>query len=124
MKLKLDENLGRRGSEILVARGHDVATVADQRMTSAEDVDLIHICRAEQRALITLDLDFSNPLVFPPHEFRGIAVLRLPSKPTFDSLIAVIRTLADGLDREELAGKPWSVESGRIRIYQNPADTV
>lgn len=80
MKLKLDENLGRRGAEILSAAGHDVMTVSEQQMRSAPDEHLLLVCHAEGRCLVSLDFDFSNPLRFPPHEYSSIAVLR-PSTP-------------------------------------------
>jgi predicted nuclease of predicted toxin-antitoxin system len=120
VKLKLDENLGRRGADILTADGHDVATVASQSMTSASDDEVIDACRNEGRALVTLDVGFSNPLVYPPDRYSGIAVLRLPAKPSAAALIAVIKTLADALKRETLTGFLWSVEAGRIRVYQPP----
>ena len=122
MKPKLDENLGRRCIDILTAAGHDVATVVEQSMTSAEDRALIEACAREDRALVTLDLDFSNPLTFPPHLYAGIAVLRLPSEPSHASPVAIVRTLIDALKREELRGRLWSVEGNRIRIYQAPTE--
>lgn len=81
MKLKLDENLGARGVEVLSQAGHDVLTVAEQGLCSTTDRTLIEVCRTEGRCLVTLDLDFANPLVFRPSEYAGIAVLRLPAKP-------------------------------------------
>jgi predicted nuclease of predicted toxin-antitoxin system len=118
VKLKLDENLGRRCIELLQAAGHEVSTVEDQSLTSASDATLIDACKVEGRALITLDLDFSNPLVFPPHQYAGIAVLRLPDKPSYAALVATVRTLAEALERETLKGRLWSVEQGKIRVYQ------
>ncbi len=81
MKLKLVENLGERGARLFPSAGHEVSTVPEQNLCSARDRVLIRAYRAEDRCLVTLDLDFSNPFLFPPWEFSGIAVLRLPHKP-------------------------------------------
>lgn len=120
MKLKLDENLGVRGREILLQGGHDVATVAEQKMTGSEDCELIEICRQEERCLVTLDLDFANPLSFPPRNYFGIAVLRLPARATAEYLLTLVRTFARALESETIAGHLWVVEVGRIRIHQEP----
>jgi predicted nuclease of predicted toxin-antitoxin system len=122
VKLKLDENLGRRCIDVLTAAGHDVATAAGQSMTSATDLELIEMCAKEGRGLVTLDLDLSNPIVFPPQRYAGIAVLRLPSQPSYGNLLTLVRTLVDALEREKLVGRLWSVESGRIRVYEPPLD--
>jgi len=46
MKLKLDENLGRRVQALLRHRSHDVQTVPDQRLCAATDEGLIQACRS------------------------------------------------------------------------------
>lgn len=78
MRLKLDENLGSRGLKMLQEAGHDVPSVYLQELTSEPDTSFIDICYAEGRALVTLDLDFSNPIVFKPSQYSGIIVLRSP----------------------------------------------
>lgn len=118
MKLKLDENLGSRGSELFRHAGHDVVTVPEQGLCGAIDRDLIKICRDEHRALVTLDMDFGNPLLFRPGDYFGIAVLRLRLRPSHDDLLDTIRTLIRGLARETIEGRLWIVQRGRIRAYQ------
>lgn len=118
MKLKLDENLGIKAAELLRQAGHDVSTVPEQNLCSIPDKDLIALCRNEQRCLVTLDLDFGNPLLFRPQEYSGIAVLRLPSKPSPNDLYETIGTLIGGLAREKIDKKLWIVEPRRIREYR------
>ena len=117
MKIKLDENLGNRGAEILRAAGYSVTTVVEEGLSSASDDRLIEVCRAEGKCLVTLDLDFGNPLRFDPSRYSGIVVLRLPFEFTAGDLLDAIRTLAIGLADPAVAGKLWIVQRGRIREY-------
>lgn len=120
MKLKLDENLGSRLQQLFQQRGHEVVTVADEQLCSASDETLIRTCQRERRCLVTLDLDFGNPLVFKPSEYCGIAVLRLPPKSSHADLMAAVETLLGGLAKSEISGRLWLVQPGRIREYQEP----
>lgn len=70
MKVELDENLGSLGMDFLRAAGFDVATAADQGLRSAPEAKILQACVAEDRCLVTLDKDFSNPLQYPPNELR------------------------------------------------------
>src|SRR5690606_21909640 len=101
--------------------GHDVATVPEQHLQSAADRHLIEVCRGERRCLGTLDRDFANPVVFPPDQYAGIAVLRLPPRACQADIDAAIDTLVLGLAREDIERKLWIVQERRIRIYQ-PSD--
>lgn len=118
MKLKLDENLGQLGAELLGEAGYDVATVLEEGLAGVSDQDLIDQCRREGRALVTLDLDFANPVRFPPDDYPGIAVLRLPGRFTMSRLAELLHTLNWGLARDNLTGRLWIVQPGKIRIYQ------
>jgi len=80
MKFKLDENIGQRGKQLFIDAGFDVSTVVEQKLTGAPDSELIMVCQQEKRCLVTLDLDFSNPLNYQPSPYSGIAVLRLPKQ--------------------------------------------
>jgi predicted nuclease of predicted toxin-antitoxin system len=80
MRFKFDENLESHLAVPLSAAGHDVSTVLAERLSGRPDETIYAVCQAERRILVTLDLDFSNPLRFPVAGTPGIFVLR-PSRP-------------------------------------------
>lgn len=120
MKLKLDENLGVRGKVYLETKGYDVCTVKLQGIEGAKDEQLIAKCKVDERALVTLDLDFATPLRFPPELYHGIAVLRLPKRVEQGDFEAVLETLARALTESNIIGHLWIVEKGRLRIFERP----
>lgn len=122
MKLKLDENLGPVVAGPLAAAGHDVTTVAGQGHSGIEDRDLLEVCVAEGRCLVTMDLEFANPLLFPPRRHKGVIAIRIRGRAGASVLRAAAKTLAEGLLKRRSAGgmpeaRIWIVEPGRIRAY-------
>ncbi len=122
MKFKLDENLGRRGAQTLREAGHDVTTVVEQKMAGTIDSLLIDICHKENRCLVSMDLDFANPLRFKPSNYSGIAVLRLPARPNADDILDCVRTLVSALSGRSIAGKLWIVAKGVVREHASLDD--
>ena len=49
MKVKLDENVGRHGIELLKLTGHDVMTVRDQNLQRSRDKTLFDLGAGEDR---------------------------------------------------------------------------
>lgn len=117
MKLKLDENLGKRGSLLLEAEGHDVATVVSERLAGAPDRLLLETCHEEGRVLVTLDREFADPVRFDPRRYSGIVLLRLPRRPAPVDIEDAIQTLALALLNRSPAGELWIVERGIVREY-------
>jgi predicted nuclease of predicted toxin-antitoxin system len=116
MKLKLDENLDRRLVPLLEADGHDVDTVPAEGLSGAEDDAIYAACQTAERALITLDLDFSNPFRFPPGDTEGILVVR-PPRVVLPAIRATLASVLPQLKTLKFKGTLWIVEPGRIRIY-------
>ncbi|MGH9131253.1 MAG: DUF5615 family PIN-like protein [Acidimicrobiales bacterium] len=54
MKVKLDENLGRRTIDVFRTASHDVATVHDEGLAGASDPQVRDAAVAEGRMLVTL----------------------------------------------------------------------
>jgi hypothetical protein len=117
MKIKLDENIGRRGVDILRAAGHDVMTVRDQGLQGASDETLFEICSVEARVLITLDHDFGQVLRFPPSRSAGLIILEPGPRPTSRSLLDRLRDVVAIARTNSPAGTLWIVEPGRVRIH-------
>jgi predicted nuclease of predicted toxin-antitoxin system len=120
VRLKLDENLDVRLAPLLAEAGHDVDTARNEGLSGRPDDAIYQACLRSARALITLDLDFSNPLRFPPGETEGIVVLR-PGRPILPSLRAVLLSVLPELHAGALRGLLWIVEPGRIRVH-HPRD--
>ena len=120
MKLKLDENLGRDVAEALRAAGHDVETVVDEQLSGAPDRSVIEAARVEERALVTLDLDFGNPLLFRHSAYHGVALFRIAGRVTATALAETAQVLVRTLSSKSIAGKLWIVQGGRVREYQPP----
>jgi len=117
VRIKLDENLGCQAAELLRAAGHEVTTVHEEGLVGASDEAVANACGAEGRCLVTLDLGFSNPFLFPPAHYAGIAVLRVPGQVTAEDVADRMETLIRGLSRSEIRGKLWIVQKQRIREY-------
>jgi predicted nuclease of predicted toxin-antitoxin system len=60
MRFKIDENLPVEVADLLRANMHDAMTIFDQHMIGELDPKVASVCKSEERALITLDLDFSD----------------------------------------------------------------
>jgi predicted nuclease of predicted toxin-antitoxin system len=115
MRFKVDENLPVEAADLLRMNGHDALTVFEQSMRGHPDADVAAVCKAEKRALITLDVDFAEIRAYAPEDYSGILVLRarLQDKATVLDLIS--RTLPL-LATEPLEGHLWIVDEGSIRI--------
>lgn len=118
MKFKLDENFGSRTRQIFLNAGHDVQTVREEALSGSSDQLIYETCRAEQRCLVTLDLDFADVVRFQPVNTSGIAVIRVPRNPTVALLEALIHQMLQALATMSVEGNLWIVEVGRIRVHQ------
>lgn len=117
MKFKLDENVGRRGLELLQKAGHDVMTVRDQGLGGAADERLFEVCAGEGRALITLDHDFGQVTRFPPEQSAGVVVLEVGPRAGVPAILDRLGAFLAVLEARSVAGSLWIVEPGRVRIH-------
>lgn len=72
MRFKIDENLPVDLTDLLRSAGHDALSVFDQNLVGEKDPRILEVCRKEKRALVTLDLDFSDIRTYPPQQHYGL----------------------------------------------------
>jgi predicted nuclease of predicted toxin-antitoxin system len=117
VKFKLDENLDARLAALLTERGHEADSVIAEGLCGAPDETLFVKCSEEQRVLITLDLDFADPLRFPPRRGAGVMVLR-PQRNTLALIRQTLAAALPALERDLIGGTLWIVEPHRIRVHR------
>ena len=118
MKFKIDENLPAECAVLLKNAGFTADTVADEDLSGATDTELARRANADDRVLITLDMDFANIRSYPPAEHAGIVVLR-PHSQDKSSLLALLRNLLPVLTKSSPERQLWIVEPDRIRSRDN-----
>jgi predicted nuclease of predicted toxin-antitoxin system len=115
MLFKIDENLHHEVASLLAAAGHDVETVHSEQLSGCDDARLLAVCRAEKRALVTLDRDFGDLRRYPPHETPGIIVLRI-ARQDRANLLTVVTRLLRLLGTLPLQGQLWIVTESSVRV--------
>jgi len=115
VRLKLDENLGRRLGQLLSERGHDVDTVVDEGLGGADDEAVAAAANREGRMLLTLDLDFADITRFAPGSHPGMVVIRVP-EPRPSLVTAALTGLLARHSLDDLAGCTVITQLGGVRI--------
>ena len=117
MQFKIDENLPVEVAQSLRDAGHDAITVYDQQMVGEPDPRIAAVCRSEVRAVVTLDLDFSDIRAYPPGDYHGIVVLR-PRTQAKPNVLNLISQLIPLLSTEPLEGNLWILQETGLRIRE------
>jgi predicted nuclease of predicted toxin-antitoxin system len=117
LRFKLDENIPVRALSKLRAQGHDVETAESEGLAGAADAEILAACTAEDRILVTLDLDFSDIREYPPGSHKGVWVLR-PPQQNFDAVVSLVEAGVRLSSAERTAGQLWVIDERRVRIRE------
>ena len=88
MRIKLDENLPQDLTRLLQSAGHEVADVAEEGLSGADDPPVLQAATREERLLMTFDTDFADIRVYPPDSHGGIVVFRLRDQRWLSPIVA------------------------------------
>jgi len=117
MRFLVDASLPRSAAPMLRRLGHEAADVRDIGMRSATDDAIAAHARSNQLALVTRDFDFADIRNYPPAEYSGIVVLRLPDDATAPHVVKLLETFAQRQDwLGQLGGRLAIVEALRVRF--------
>ncbi len=119
MRFLLDMGLGRRTSEFLRACGHDAIHLRDEGLQRLSDADIVTKAIAEQRIILTHDLDFGRIVALSRRQWPSVITFRLTDMRAEE----VNRRLEDTLKRFEPLlerGALISVTDDAVRVRRLP----
>lgn len=119
MRVKLDENLPHAARERLIALGWDVHDVHDEGLAGALDEAIQAACEAEDRVLLTLDMDFADTRRYDPSRSPGVIVLR-PRDQSIRAVMHCLDAAVRALSVQRVRASLWIVEPERLRIRDHP----
>jgi predicted nuclease of predicted toxin-antitoxin system len=115
VKIKIDENLPLSLAELLKELGHDVHSVFDERLNGRPDTEVWSACCAEDRFLITQDLDFSDSRKFRPGTHAGILVVRF-TDDSRENLLKGVLSAFQSNPVEEWRGALITLTEVKLRV--------
>jgi predicted nuclease of predicted toxin-antitoxin system len=117
MRFLLDANLPRSAVAAVEKCGHTVEFARDSGLGTAPDDVIAERARATHAVLVTRDLDFADVRRYPPAEYSGIVILRLPDDAMAKDIAAVLaRFLADTEVVDQLPRRLATVDETRVRF--------
>jgi len=118
MRFKIGEHLPLEIKDLLAQHRHDPVAVPEEGMAGSIDPDVAQVCRKEARALLALDLDFSDIRTYPPpQDYHDIVVFR-PAIQSITTLARLTTRVLTLLEREPLRwGLTLLGKVGKLRSY-------
>lgn len=115
MKFFLDANLPYSTKDIF-SRFGEVLHAKDVDLQAASDETIFSFAVKEKAILVTKDLDFGNPYIYPKESHYGLIILRAPFYFTAKQINAVFALFLSSTQTEELKGSIIVLGPGYQRI--------
>jgi len=115
MKFLLDENIPIEAAQGLNKLGHDVKTAIELNLKGKSDNLIFETVKKLNRVLITLDLDFSNILNYPPKSHPGIIIVRV-NNPSRKKIVEALVQFIKNIKPEEILHSLVILEDREYRI--------
>lgn len=117
MRFLVDANLPRSALPLLRHFGHAADYARDLGLGAAPDCQIAAHVRSAASALLTRDLDFADIRCYPPADYAGLLVMRLPDGVAVGQIINLLeRLLKQAALVASLPGHRVILEAGRARF--------
>lgn len=117
MRFLVDANMPRSTLAVLTRLGHQLEFARDSGLGHAPDSQIAARARETGAALITRDVDFADVRHYPPADYQGIVVLRLPDDATAQDIANLLdRFLKQTELINQLPGHLAILEFHRVRF--------
>jgi predicted nuclease of predicted toxin-antitoxin system len=117
MRFLVDANLPRSTLPLLQRFGHAADHARDLGLGAAPDSQIAAHARNTVSALLTRDLDFADSRCYPPADYAGLVVMRLPDDATARQIVNLLeRFLKQPALVDSLPGHLVILEADRVRF--------
>jgi predicted nuclease of predicted toxin-antitoxin system len=117
MRFFLDANMPRSAVSALTTIGHEVEFCRDIGMANERDEAIAAHAQQTKAILVTRDLDFADVRRYPPEQYFGIVVIRLPDDAIASDIANVLVRFAGDSDfAANLSGRLAVVDQNRVRF--------
>lgn len=117
MRFLIDANLPRSIVALMSGLGHEVEFARDIGLGAAPDAAVADHARVRRAVLITRDMDFGDVRRYPPEQYSGLVVVRLPDSVTAVEITRVVEQfLREPAFLAQLSGRLAIVEADRVRF--------
>jgi predicted nuclease of predicted toxin-antitoxin system len=117
MRFLVDANMPRSSVALLQSLGHAAEHVRDLGLGAGPDSQIASRARSTGAVLLTRDLDFSDIRHYPPADYQGLIVMRLPDDAVARDILNVLgRFLKQTEFVAQLPGHLVILEEDRVRF--------
>ena len=117
MLFLVDANLPRSVVELLTNCGHQAEFSRDIGLAAVPDEFIAMRARKTTAALLTRDLDFADVRQYPPRDYYGIVVIRVPDDFVAADIVRILERFVRQPDfMAQLIGRLAIIEPDRVRF--------
>lgn len=117
MRFLVDANIPRSALDAFARSGHQADHVNDVGLKGAPDEQIARRAQETHAAIVTRDLDFADIRQYPPADYQGIIVMRLPDDVIARDIVKILeRFLAHPEIAVRLPGRLAIVDTEHFRL--------